>query len=233
MAAGVLSLAKQPFTFRTPCHSTVVVVVCFDGLGRAPRKVRGPMVVGVRMHVEVSSPMSAHSKLTGIAALVFASAAVALAPAAWADEEDADAAPGPGVGSVQVAGVDPADNADPAAVQACAAFAQVLDGSSFYFGEFADSFEGSDYNDPAVQSSNQVGRQAMRESAGAAMSAANTPGLTPAIADPMRSWSMGATAMWAKMGLRIPGESLNTTATGMNDNATKVQEGRAAAGTHA
>jgi hypothetical protein len=175
--------------------------------------------------------MTAHSKLPGFAALLLAGAAVAFAPAAWADEDDA--APAPGVGSVQVAGVDPADNADPAAVQACAAFAQVLDGSSYYFGEFADSFEGSDYNDPAVQSSNQVGRQAMRESAGTAMSAANTPGLSPDIAEPMRAWSMGATAMWAKMGLRIPGESLNTTATGMNDNAARVQQSCAAAGTHA
>ena len=73
----------------------------------------------------------------------------------------------------------------------------------------------------------------MRESAGVAMSAANTPGLSPDIAEPMRSWSLGATAMWAKMGLRIPGDGLNNTANGMNDNATRVQEACAAAGTHA
>ena len=161
--------------------------------------------------------------------MVGAGVSLTLAPCAWADEEDVAPAPPP----VQVVGVDPAENADPAAVAACGAFASILDGSSYYFGEFADSFEGSNYNDPAVQSSNQLGRQAMRESAGAAMSAANTPGLSPDIAEPMRSWSVGATAMWAKMGLRIPGESLNTTATGMNDNATKVQQGCAAAGTHA
>lgn len=175
--------------------------------------------------------MAIHSKLPATAAMALLAGMVALAPAAWADEEDM--APTPGQGSVQVAGVDPADNADPAAVQACATFAQVLDGSSMYFGEFADSFEGSDYGDPAVQSSSQVGRQAMRESAGTAMNAAGTPGLAPDIADPMRAWSLGATAMWAKMGLRIPGESLNTTATGMNDNATRVQQACAAAGTHA
>lgn len=57
--------------------------------------------------------------------------------------------------------------------------------------------------------------------------------LSPDIAEPMRSWSMGATAMWAKMGLRVPGKGLYTTATGMNDNATRVQEACAAAGTHA
>ena len=175
--------------------------------------------------------IATHSKRSALVALACAGVAIGFAPAAWADEEEV--APAPGIGSVQVAGVDPADNADPAAVTACAAFAQVLDGSSYYFGEFADSFEGSSYNDPAVQSSNELGRQAMRESAGAAMSAAGTPGLSPAIADPMRAWSLNATAMWAKMGLRIPGESLNTTATKMNDNATLVQEGCAAAGTHA
>ena len=54
-----------------------------------------------------------------------------------------------------------------------------LDGSSNYYGEFADSFEGSDYSDPAVDSSNAVGRTALRQSAGVAMDAANTPGLQP------------------------------------------------------
>jgi len=36
-----------------------------------------------------------------------------------------------------------------------------------------------------------------------------------------------------KMGLRIPGDSLNGTATEMSNQATKVQEACAAAGTHA
>ena len=35
------------------------------------------------------------------------------------------------------------------------------------------------------------------------------------------------------MGLRIPGDSLNSTATEMNNQAEKVQEACAAAGTHA
>jgi hypothetical protein len=49
----------------------------------------------------------------------------------------------------------------------------------------------------------------------------------------MRSWSLGATALLVKMGLRIPGESLNTTADGMNQNAENVQMACATAGTHA
>jgi hypothetical protein len=136
-------------------------------------------------------------------------------------------------GPVQVATVPTADDADPAAVTACATFAEVLDGSSTYYGEFADSFEGSSYSDPAVADSNVVGRTALRQAAAVAMSAANTPGLQPEIADTMRTWSVDATKLLLKMGLRIPGDSLNTTATEMNDDATKAQEACAAAGTHA
>jgi len=124
------------------------------------------------------------------------------------------------------------DDVTPAAVTACSTFADVLDGTSTYFGDFADAIEGSNYSDPAVTSSNQVGRTALRQGAGVAMDAANTSGLQPEIANPMRSWSMGATALLVKMGLRIPGESLNTTADGMNNHAAAVQEA-CAAGTHA
>ena len=49
----------------------------------------------------------------------------------------------------------------------------------------------------------------------------------------MRSWSVDATKLLLKMGLHIPGESLNTTATEMNNDATRAQEACAAAGTHA
>ena len=148
----------------------------------------------------------------------------------FADDVGADPSiPGP----VQVATVGTSADADPAAVTACAAFAEVLDGSATYYGDFADTFEGSDYTDPAVSDSNVVGRTALRQAAGVAMTAANTPGLQPEIADPVRKWSVDATKLLVKMGLRIPGDSLNTTATEMNDDATKAQEACAAAGTHA
>jgi hypothetical protein len=148
-------------------------------------------------------------------------------PTAWADDDAVN--PGP----VQVAPAPTSDDATLPAVTACSNFAQVLDGSSSYYGDFADSFEGSNYADPAVESSNQVGRTALRQAAGTAMDASNVPGLQPEIADPMRKWSLGATALLVKMGLRIPGDSLNTTANGMNDSANQVQEACAAAGTHA
>ena len=129
--------------------------------------------------------------------------------------------------------MDPSDNATEPAASACAAFAQVLDDSSNYYGDFADSFESSDYNDPAVDSSNSVGRTALRQAAAVAMQSADTPGLDPSISDPMRVWSLGATKLLLEMGLRIPEETLNNTATQMNAQATLVQQACAAAGTHA
>jgi hypothetical protein len=153
-----------------------------------------------------------------------------VAQSALADDVTVDDS---GAGPVQVAAADPSDAATPAAVQACGAFAEVLDTSSSYYGDFADSFEGSDYADPAVDTSNVTGRTALRQSAAVAMQAAQTPGLDPSIADPMRIWSLGASKLLVKMGLRIPGDSLNSTATEMNTQAEQVQQACANAGTHA
>lgn len=166
-----------------------------------------------------------------LAASFFAfSVGLTIVPTASADDVTVD---GSGAGVVQVAPGPTSDDATPAALQACGQFAEVLDGSSSYYGDFADSFEGSSYSDPAVDSSNEVGRTALRQSAAVALQAAQTPGLDPSIAGPMRIWSLGATKLLLKMGLRIPGDSLNSTATEMNNQAEKVQEGCAAAGTHA
>jgi hypothetical protein len=168
----------------------------------------------------------------GALAVSFVAMGVGMAcPAiAVADDVTIDStSPGP----VQVATVPTSDNADPAAVTACASFAEALDGTSVYYGDFADAIEGSDYSDPAVSDSNVVGRTALRQAAAVAMTAANTPGLAADISTPMRTWSLDATKLLVKMGLRIPGDSLNTTATDMNNTATTAQEACAAAGTHA
>jgi hypothetical protein len=169
-----------------------------------------------------------------IAASISLGVGLAVVPCATADP--GDTVQNPGVpGPVSFAGPT-ADNADPAAVAACPQFGEALDASSAYYGDFADALETysePDYQDPATSSSNTVGRTALRQSAAVAMDAANTPGLTPEISDPMRSWSFGATKLLIKMGLRGGGESLNATANEMNDNATKVQQACAAAGTHA
>lgn len=167
---------------------------------------------------------------TFAASVIALGVGLTVTPTALADDVTVD---GQGAGPVQVAAGATSDNADPAALQACDAFAQVLDTSSSYYGDFADSFEGSDYSDPAVDSSNGVGRTALRQSAAVAMQAAQTPGLDPAIANPMRIWSLGASKLLVKMGLRIPGDSLNSTATEMNNQAEQVQQACANAGTHA
>jgi hypothetical protein len=171
---------------------------------------------------------STHLRALAVPFVAFG-AGLVVVPAASADDVGSD---GSSAGVV-VTQADPSDNVTPAAVQACGQFAEVLDGSATYYGDFADSFEGSDYADPAVNSSNATGRTALRQAAATAMTAAQTTGLDPSIADPMRIWSLGATKLLVKMGLRIPGDSLNGTATEMNTQAEKVQEACAAAGTHA
>ncbi|AFM15580.1 hypothetical protein Mycch_0763 [Mycolicibacterium chubuense NBB4] len=160
-----------------------------------------------------------------------------LAPGAAADPDAApvDPAVDPGAPPVQVAA--PGNpNADPMAVTACSQFAEVLDSTSTYYSDFTDSLNGfatENYSDPSVSSSNVLGRTALREGAGIAMNTANTPGVPPPIADPMRTWSVDATKLLLKMGLRGGRDSLNTTADEMNNDALAVQHACADAGTHA
>ncbi len=159
--------------------------------------------------------------------------ALPLAPCVHAqpDAGAADAPPGP----VQVS-APTSDAADPTAVAACAQFAEVLDTTAQYYGDFADSltdFAVADYADPSVSNSNVLGRTALRQGAGAAMAAAAVPGLAPSIADPMRRWSVDATKLLIKMGLRGGQDTLNVTVDELNNDAEAAQQGCAAAGTHA
>ncbi|MGV9801088.1 hypothetical protein ACWDTP_23875 [Mycobacterium sp. NPDC003449] len=164
----------------------------------------------------------------GIAALLIAfSIGLAAMPVAAADPEDPMPS-APGVPGLAEPGVP--------AVTACSAFADALDSASTFYGDFADSIEGverPDYGDPTISTTNTSGRTALREAAASAMSAAGTPGLSPDIANPMRSWSVGATKLLLKMGLRTGGQSLNDTATRLNNDANNAQMACAAAGTHA
>lgn len=130
----------------------------------------------------------------------------------------------------------PAGDADPAAVAACSLFAEALDNASVFYGDFADTIDGSarpDYSDPVVSTTNVSGRTALRESAAKAMNAAGTAGLSPDIASPMRAWSVDATKLLVKMGLRGGGDTLNVTASELNDDAHNAQMACALAGTHA
>jgi hypothetical protein len=177
------------------------------------------------------------------AALIAFGLGLTIVPAASADPTDAAPtdATDPGPAAVYPAAdpvTVPVDSADPdsPAVAACSQFASALDAASTYYGDFADNIEGTehpDYGDPTISDSNTMGRTALREASALAMNAANTPGVTPDIADPMRSWSVGATKLLLKMGLRVGGQSLNDTATAMNTDASNAQMACAAAGTHA
>jgi hypothetical protein len=150
-------------------------------------------------------------------------------PSADADPEAPAPAPVDAGASVQASGVTSA-NADPAAVAACSQFAAALDTAADGYGAFADDLEN---NDPYIGQSNAAGRSSLQASAKAAMDASNTPGLSPEIADPMRSWSVGAAKLFVKMGIGMTGTTLDSTATEVNTNAEAVQRGCAAAGTHA
>jgi hypothetical protein len=177
----------------------------------------------------------------GFAALM-ATLAFGLASVPAASAEPIDAVPAdPGV-PVQAAmpaepvtvPVQTADPNSPAAI-ACSQFADALEASSVYYNNFADMIEGTvrpDYADPTISNTNTTGRTALRQSATVAMTAANTQGLPLEIANPMRSWSFDATKLLFKMGLRGGGETLNITATELNDDAGAVQMACAGAGTH-
>jgi hypothetical protein len=196
-----------------------------------------------------ASLRSSHLYRQGLAVSAIAVAlGFALVPRASADPGDpsgaaAPADPGaagpvtqywPG-GDPATVPVDSADDGSPA-VSACHQFGTALDTASTFYGNFADTIEGTeqpDYNDPAVDSTNATGRTALRQAASLAMTAAGTAGLTPDIADPMRSWSFGATKLLLKMGLRTSGATMNDTATAMNQDAGNAQTACANAGTHA
>ncbi|MGV0806736.1 hypothetical protein [Mycolicibacterium setense] len=195
---------------------------------------------------------SSHVYGRGLASLLIAfSIGFAATPTAVAEPGDEAGSPGPAAPAVPelppvlpaapAAGPVPvpvASTDDPGvpAVTACSTFATALDSASTYYGDFADSIEGverPDYGDPTISTTNTSGRTALREAAASAMNAAGTPGLSPDIANPMRSWSFGATKLLLKMGLRTGGQSLNDTATQLNTDATNAQMACAAAGTHA
>jgi hypothetical protein len=242
MDRGWQSPVWRPFTIRTPGPSTVVRVTALEtGRGSstwvwlasatARQWVNDHPANPARPTTLEETLRSSHVYERALAASLFAiGVGLTMVPMASADDSGTDSSsPGPVVNTP----VDPSDNASDSAVSACGTFAQVLDDSSNYYGDFADEFETSNYADPAVDSTNVVGRTGLRQDAATALQTAGTPGLDPSIAEPMRLWSLGATKLLLEMGLHIPEESLNSTASQMNAQALGVQKACAAAGTHA
>lgn len=176
-----------------------------------------------------------------LAALAFGAVTAAAAPAvAQPDGVDPNTAVAPADPAMAPPGVQitapTSEAAAPAAVTACGHFAEVLDATSTYYGDFADALEQTaqpTYADPSISATNTTGRTALRQGAVVAMDAANAPGLPPDIAGAMRMWSLDATKLLVKMGLHGSGETLNLTATELNNDAERAQAACAAAGTHA
>jgi hypothetical protein len=135
--------------------------------------------------------------------------------------------------SVEPAPVD----ATPEAVAACRQFARALDTAAASYSEFANVLAIGEtvpnYADPILTANNSYGRDGLREAASTALSASRTPGLSPAIATPMRSWSMGAMKLMLLMGLRADVERFNNAATELNTDTEAAQMACAEAGTRA
>ncbi|MFN3001858.1 hypothetical protein [Mycolicibacterium wolinskyi] len=194
---------------------------------------RGLAVLGVALGIGIAVGPTASADPDAVVQTEAGAVAPApAAPAAPVAVPDPTApAPDP-----MAAGPVSAGDASPAAVAACSLFAEALDNASVFYGDFADTIDGStrpDYSDPIVNTTNVSGRTALRESAAKAMNAAGTPGLSPDIASPMRAWSVDATKLLLKMGLRGSGDTLNVTASELNDDAHNAQMACALAGTHA
>src|SRR3954466_1026585 len=140
------SRVGRVFTFQTPDQSTVVRqgsstwVGCRQWVPAGAAKPANP--AGPATLEETLSASHVCDRALAASFIAFC-VAMTVIPTASADDVTVDgASPGP---VVQVAPGPTADNADPAALAACALFGQVLDGSSSYYGDFADSLEGSDY----------------------------------------------------------------------------------------
>ena len=79
------------------------------------------------------------------------------------------------------------------------------------------------YADETVTNANIAGRTALKQAAGAALNASGIPGAAPEATAPMRSWSLSAAKMVLVMGVRGGGDTLNSTATDMNQTAHEAQ----------
>ncbi|VEG57733.1 Uncharacterised protein [Mycolicibacterium aurum] len=128
-------------------------------------------------------------------------------------------------------------DATPEAVAACRQFARALDTAAASYSEFANVLAIGetvpDYTDPILTANNSYGRVGLREAASTALTASRTPGLNPAIAAPMRSWSMGAMKLMLLMGLRADVDRFNNAATELNTHTEAAQMACAEAGTQA
>ena len=131
--------------------------------------------------------------------------------------------PGPAVSAAPDDSVVPPDTV----AAACKQFDAALNLASSNYEDFAYASAGGgnfiDYQDPNVARTALIARTALRESATAAASSAQTPGLPQEVADPMRSWSLRATKLSLLLSLRGGGDSMNSTVNDLNTDGHNAQ----------
>lgn len=141
-------------------------------------------------------------------------------PAPVPAEPDAPAAAPADPADPQVDALPPLPGTGDPVKDACEQFFQAGNLAATTYEDFADASEGPsntvNYGDPEVQRTALISRAALRTAAGAALDAANTPGLPPEVADPMRSWSMHATKLIFVVGLHAGRETMNNSVNQVN-----------------
>lgn len=119
---------------------------------------------------------------------------------------------------------------------ACNRFQQAGNLAATTYEVFADATAGTgnfvNYGDPEVDRTSVISKAGLRTAAGAAVDAANLPGLPPEVADPMRSWSMHATKLMFIIAIRGNGDSLNNAANQLNVDYGNTQQACAIAMAH-
>jgi hypothetical protein len=161
-------------------------------------------------------------------------------PPAPADGTLSEASAAPGAAAVPGAqigptgapqGVDPASSPLPPSgdptKDACDLFNKAVNYAAINYEDFADFSAGSgnyvNYGDQTVDNANTAGRTALKQSAAAALSASTIPGAAAEATAPMRTWSLNAAKLVLVMGVRGGGDTLNTTATDLNNSAHEAQ----------
>jgi hypothetical protein len=177
------------------------------------------------------------------ASLIACGIGATVLPAASADpgdtgDTDQTGSPAPGPGTVAPYSFTAITTEEtPAVADACKQFSVAMNYAAQNYEDFAYATAGSgnavNYGDPEVQTSNVVGRTALRQAVAAALGASSTPGLPPDVAAPMSSWSMNATKLLLIMGVRGGGDALNSTANDLNTDAHNAQLACAANGSRA
>jgi hypothetical protein len=118
--------------------------------------------------------------------------------------------------------------------EACGIFDSALSVAAINYQSFSDAAATKsgnlNYQDPSVAYNNVIARTALRQSAATVLDASRTPGLPPEVSGPMQTWSLDATKLLVRMGLRGSTDSLRGNVAELNTDAQVAKAACAAAG---